>query len=431
MSSNNNPESSAQVVVLKDVTSVAGAAISRLVLQDRLSGLIHELPTVFVYRQYPQKSFNTHRGLLRDLSFFIDWMKWKSFKQKDWKRPEQRASTGGEPLTKREIEDFSRWTQLTSRCLTRAVQRAEDGVRTIPAGETVETGTMNSRLRTVCSYLCWLVDDCVAMNRTLGDADFLRQERHKTSVRDAFERQLNASHKPAPVRSLTEQEGQALRIVLADPESHRDSSHGRRDRLITRLFLETGLRSGELLKLCCHDLDPRYPIGKGKFTAVLKVKLRPNDLSDSRISEPAAKTIPGFVTISNDLADSIINYVTTDRRAAVDRCGSRVESPYLFICHSGRTGGHPMSQRNLNRIVEKLKVVPGLPDDFSPHRLRHTHFTELADIADEKGVDYKQVLAQRGRWSERSTMLERYTARSLMRKTAELIQARDDRLGKP
>ena len=130
MSSNNNPDSSAQVVVLKDVTSVAGAAISRLVLHDRLSGLIHELPTVFVYRQYPQKSFNTHRGLLRDLSFFIDWMKWKSFKQKDWKRPEQRASTGGEPLTKREIEDFSRWTQLTSRCLTRAVQRAEDGVST-------------------------------------------------------------------------------------------------------------------------------------------------------------------------------------------------------------------------------------------------------------------------------------------------------------
>lgn len=90
-----------------------------------------------------------------------------------------------------------------------------------------------------------------------------------------------------------------------------------------------------------------------------------------------------------------------------------------------------MSQRNLNRIVSKLNAVLGLPDDFSPHRLRHTHFTELADRADEKGTDYKQVLSQRGRWSEHSNMLDRYAARSLMRKTAELIQTRDDRLGNP
>jgi len=358
-------------------------------------------------------------------------MKLKSLRQESWKSPQQRTPTGGEPLTKREIEDFSRWAQLTAPCLAKAVQRAEKGVKTITAGETVDTDTTNARIHTVCRYLCWLIEDCVAINRTLGDADFQRQERNKTSVRDTFEQQLNESRKPAPVRSLTEQEGQALRILLSDPESHKDSSHGRRDRLITRILLETGLRAGELLKLCCHDLDPRYPIGKDKFTAVLKVKLRPNDLSDSRITEPAAKTTPGFITISNDLADAIIKYVTADRRAAIDRRQSKIESPYLFICHSGRTCGLPMSQRNLNRIAAKLKRVPGLPDDFSPHRLRHTHFTELADIADEKGIDYKPVLAQRGRWSEHSNMLERYAARSLMRKTAELIQARDDRLGNP
>ncbi|MES2415213.1 MAG: site-specific integrase [Pseudomonadota bacterium] len=431
MSSNNNLELSAQIEVLLDVTSDASAAIRRLLLRDKLNGLIYELPMAFVHREYPQKSFNTHRAVLRDISFFIEWMKLKSARQENWKSPQQRTPRGGEPLTKREIEDFSRWAQLTAPCLTTAVQRAQEGVKTIPAGKTVDTKTANARLRTVCRYLCWLIEDCVDINRTLGEADFQRQERHKTSVRDAFERQLNEGHKPPPVKSLTEQEGQALRTVLSDPESHKDSSHGRRDRLITRLLLETGLRAGELLKLCCHDLDPRYPIGKGKFTAVLKVKLRPNDLSDSRISEPAAKTTPGFVTISNNLADAIINYVTTDRRAAVDRCSSKIESPYLFVCHSGTTCGRPMSQRNLNRIVSKLNGVLGLPDDFSPHRLRHTHFTELADIADEKGTDYKQVLAQRGRWSENSNMLQRYSARSLMRKTAELIQARDDRLAKP
>lgn len=144
-------------------------------------------------------------------------------------------------MTTREIDDFSRWAQLTSSCIAKVSQLETRSVHAAVVGETVDTPTTNSRLRTVCNYLCWLIEDCGGCLETKGDFDFHRQQKNTNSVISSFTRQLNAARKLAPVASLTEQQTASFRAVLVNPDSYRATSHGRRDRLITRLFYDTGL----------------------------------------------------------------------------------------------------------------------------------------------------------------------------------------------
>ena len=399
--------------------------IRRPILIHRHNGLLYELQSVYVYRNHAKDSLNTQKTILKNLAFFIEWIAIKSSRNKKWLSPEQRAKRNQLALTRKEIDDFSRWSQLFAYEVAIARQKETKSIRRIPTGKTVEVPTTNSRLNTVCNYLVWLTEEFIEGSLNFDDEVLIKSEKYKKIITSSFDRNISGVKKAHPPLSLDDDESKILRQTINSYDIFPDTPCGTRDRLVTDLFYLTGLRAGELLKLRCEDFEYSYKINSRKNISIIKVIRRPNDPADERINEPAVKTLPGPVAISRKLANEIISYITNERRVAINHRKDNIENPYLFVCHSGPTIGQPISQRNLNRIMAKLKKIKELPQWISAHSLRHTHFTELSDTASKNKIKADDVIISNGHWSPNSKMPALYAQRHIMKEAANLVAKRD------
>lgn len=126
-----------------------------------------------------------------------------------------------------------------------------------------------------------------------------------------------------------------------------------RDFAILQLFLQTGIRVGELVQLRVADIDLKEGVlkvtsGKGK-------KQREIDLEKKAIH-------------------AIKNYLTTRQQTGDD---------HLFLSYQGSG----MSDRAVKKLVEKYKKQAGITKQFSCHSLRHT----FASYKAEHGVSAFQL----------------------------------------
>ncbi len=404
-------------------------ALRRAFLLERDSGRILELPTTYLDHEFGLDSLNTQLSVLADLRFFLEWAALKASRSADFVAPQHRAARNQIPLTQREVKDFGRWCQRSARDLAFETESGSPNVSRLPGEAVVGTKFRNRRLRNVSQFLQWLVTSLASGDE--GDEDEIAIiEVRRNLIARWFDKQLLADSKALPPGSLDPGESQVLREVLDNPEVFPPDAIGTRDRLIFELLLQ-GVRAGELLKIQVVDVNDTYRLNLGRTIGVVSIAKRPNDVDDPRVREPAVKTRPGTLPIPRRLAQALIAYVTDFRRSAVDARAGGQETPYLFVNHSGNHAGQPLSQRNLNRIVAKLKGQFGLPDTLIPHALRHTHFTELYDDQRQKGrsdTDIRALLIDRGRWAPNSTMPARYVSRSLMRESADYVEERDGEL---
>jgi integrase len=420
---------SAQIHVIFDKvgSGESARALRRPLLVDRVSGLLHELPTTYVFRTLGQKALNTQVTVMYDLAFYLQWLDLRRQRSPSWLTPEQRVRAGKPALTEREIADLRTWCQTSARGLVNAFQREAKNIRILQSGETVESTTTNSRLINIRSYLQWLTRGLIEGVIYLEDREISKSIRHQEILGLAFANVMHAGKKAPQCNSLTRDQSNSLRRVLVHSNFFSKSPEGKRDQLIARLLHEAGLRAGELLKLRCEDLEANFRLSSGKTSAIVRIIRRPNDINDERLNEPSVKTLPGPVTISKDLAAQLILYISHERRQAIELRKNDHETPYLFVCHTGPTIGKPISRRNLNRIIKKLQKIAGLRS-VSPHVLRHTHFTDLWEMASLKGksaAEIRAVMLLRGHWSPNSKMPERYASRHLANIDAEYIEERD------
>jgi len=388
-----------------------------------------ELQTAYIELEFGLESLNAQIAVLADLTFLHDWTSLKKSQDPSWIEPQYRAAADKMPLTQQEVKDYGRWCQRKARSLKKAICDAKPNVVRLPDADVVGTRFRNRRLRNASLFLQWLVTSLATTNDG-GEADISLTEIRKQRLARWFDKQLLSDPKALPPGSLDAGEAQALRQVIADRSVFPDTAIGTRDRLVLEL-LEQGLRAGELLKAQVADVNDAYRIDLGRTVGIISIERRPNDVDDERRREPAVKTRPGKLSIPKRLAQALLAYVTGARRAAIDARGDGVETPYLFVNHTGQEVGRPLGQRNLNRIVAKLKGRFGLPSSLKPHALRHTHFTELYDRLRQEGksrADIRPLMIDRGRWGPKSKMPDRYTARSLMRESADYVEERDRRL---
>lgn len=440
--SKTRPSLSAGVRVIRDEVGHGKnrRSVRRALLVDKATGLLHELPTIYVLRRFGQKALRTQRTVLYDLAFYLEWVALKIARSAAecskaphlalWERPEARLRAGRPALSEREIISLCGWCQSPAKDIVRARQLERDNIRVLASAVAVEAPTTNSRLENISAYLVWLTKEMVEGTLHLEDRSIARSVYLQESLQEAFSSQMSAEKKAPPFRSLNKAHAAAVRQNLGSTALFPNTPEGRRDRLISRVLLATGLRSGELLKLQCTDIDDNYII-EGRSIGIIKVIRRPNDPADERTMEPAVKGLPGPITVSRRLASDLIEYIRGDRRAAINTRADSQDTPYLFVCHSGRQRGKPISQRNLNRIIKKLNSIPGISARISPHVLRHTHFTELADTCEKSGKGEKEtneVLRKRGHWSPKSDTPNHYTRRFIEKREAELVEERDRQL---
>jgi integrase len=136
-------------------------------------------------------------------------------------------------------------------------------------------------------------------------------------------------------------------------------------------MLLCGVRAGELLTLRVQDV---------RFGAIpsITVVRRPPDPDDPRRPRPRVKKLGRTIPIDAPFASVMNRYIMEFREELVRR--AKVDFPYLIVTDDGA----PLSRPRLNAIFLEIraKYPKELPEDLTPHSLRHTFSTELeCDLA--------------------------------------------------
>lgn len=193
------------------------------------------------------------------------------------------------------------------------------------------------------------------------------------------------------------------------PENPWKNQHVRiRNRLLTLWLLELGLRKGELLGVRLDDIN--LQVGE------VLIPRRADDPVEVRKDAPNTKTNGRLLALGAGLGELTRAYVHGPRKAIK----SARRHPYLLVA----TGtGKPLTKSAMGKVfIELRRKVPGLPEELSPHVLRHSWNDEFSELMDKRGVppeEEERMRKQQMGWSDSSKMPAVYTRRHTKRKTNE------------
>ena len=207
----------------------------------------------------------------------------------------------------------------------------------------------------------------------------LRRRLHEPPIRAAIDQmksRLEAARPDAdnggdPFMSAPEPSVFLRAIDLADPASPSNpwrSMTRKRNSLMLKILIATGMRLGELLSLRTDsrhlDLSSDHP----------EIRIRrvhsPDEPSDPRRTPPGQKTTERTLLIAPALASEIEDYILTDRRNAVP---ARKHN-FLFVNHRrGESWGAPVSYSGWETIIGALhRADIELYEEVRAHGFRHT-----------------------------------------------------------
>lgn len=188
-----------------------------------------------------------------------------------------------------------------------------------------------------------------------------------------------------------------------------------RNKLILKLFLETGIRKGELLSLTtsnCHTTRLTH----GLYPFILTQQNVEHD--DPRKRAPREKTVSRIIPISFSLASMIDEY----KQARKSLGESAMQSPYLFL--STTKPYNPLSIATLDDIFLNIKEKIVELSEIHPHKMRHTFFENLDRMLTRMGVDnskQKRLKNIIGGWTYNSNSSLVYESGSIMEQCNQVL----------
>ena len=323
-----------------------------------------------------------------------------------------------------EIEEVLRSCRRPLEALSREITGAVSGTRKCVSLERVrmaatadelrevDTSTAAIRAYYISGYLRWRID------KELLNLSITRDRPAHAELAARAEVMLRTFRNRAPAvgrgHALSKRQGLSERAVaklleVIQPDSPENPWEGtyakERNRVIVRWLLDLGLRRGELLGVRIENIDFQ--------TREVRIDRRADDPDDPRRHQPNTKTQGRLVPLSEELTRLTHRYITDHRRSAE---GAR-RHPFLFV--AAKTGA-PMTLSALNKVFAVLRRgCPDLPDDLSPHVLRHTWNDRFSALMDKQKVSEEAEKKMRSRlmgWSETSGTAAVYTRRHVQRK---------------
>jgi integrase len=277
------------------------------------------------------------------------------------------------------------------------------------SAEILSPSTFNSYLNVVQAFLTWAAREFIP-NNTPEEQIGIAVETARDKIKRAFSTNRMGGRTAHKI-GLNEDELTELRSVI-DPQSPKNPFKPAcrfRNQLIILLFLLTGIRRGELLKLKINHL----PQGSKQTLTVMRF---PGDKSDPRRNEPQIKTLGREIPVQKPFAKMLWEYAEKHR--------VKGKHQFLFTSHQK---GAPLNLLTVNSIFAQLvkKSLPHLKGRLHPHILRHTFNDNFVRQGKESGwSDARIEKTQKylNGWSENSAMPEHYTRLTIQMEAAEIME---------
>ena len=308
----------------RSVTVVDGAGVPVWPVEEFLSHLVAV-----------GKAPNTVEGYAYDLRDLFDWLG-----QRGWDFRE---------LSLEQLSEFFSWLQ-------RPKPARHPGVFVLPGTPVaVERTTLVRKRSAVASFYRFharrddsipaLLGELVGPRPTGRYVPLLVHTRRGAAQAESYSPIRMAVHRK-PARTVTVEQQAALM----------DACVRLRDRFLLLLWFETGLRLGETLGLRHSDLRLR--------AGEVHVVPREDNPNDARVKRLKPRVVPGAARVFDLYAE----YMEAEYGC--------LDSDFVFVNLFRPPVGAPMTEANVHKLVERLRVRSGV-GFFAPPIARHSYATRL------------------------------------------------------
>ena len=288
-----------------------------------------------------------------------------------------------------------------------------------PAIKSIDYMTQSKRLNNIAIYLEWLTSE-LSKNISRSNKIFktleLRIKNVASIIRLKSPKRIGKSTS-RKINTKKINDEQRKRLIAVIEPNHPDNPWKNefvklRNQLYIVMLYALGIRRGESLKLKAKDFR------RSNSRPVIEIRRRPDDLFDSRTLEPNVKTNERPLRIGRALFPLLCMYI--------DRYWNRLTKAkkhgYLFVSRNG----NPLSLDSANKVFQTLSKIDGLPDNLTPHLLRHDWNYRFSINGMKRGYTMEDLREPRRLamgWTECSRMPEHYDHIFIQERTDAILMS--------
>lgn len=370
-------------------------------------------PNVFATMEFRNKSPKTLSSVLRALGMFELWLATATTSCSN-------ALSTNSALDIHEAEDLANFLKLTRPAQDQAVIKSSRPQRTITRLENARAsktrlieksryaggGDAANRIRWVAKYLEFLRDISIGHCHNYRAQKLM--EKKATASINKLKKLAPRVNSSAGDESLVGIDTEIIDLVSGTLNPANRSSKNpfrkpflqHRNFLIWCLFVETGARREELVKLKVDDID----------------------YSTRLVSIRESKTLPRTVPISAKTAEVFHNFIVTQW---AELPAGQTKHGFLITDENGRH----LKNNTINSLFSRIRTIPNVPNFLTPHTLRRSWNERFSQKIDEKPEGTKPSLNEENQmrnrlmgWSDKSNMTTRYAKRHTRRKSDRIAE---------
>ncbi|MGJ7923209.1 tyrosine-type recombinase/integrase [Neobacillus sp. LXY-4] len=185
-------------------------------------------------------------------------------------------------------------------------------------------------------------------------------------------------------------EKEELALLLETAKAN-DREH---DYLVFLILAYTGIRVGELVALKWKDID-----FKNHTISITKTYYNPkNNALEYQLVTPKTRKSRRKIIVDEEVIDALKEH-KKNQDEVIKRLGAAYHNKDFIFAKMERHYGYPIVVKNVRDRMKRLLAIAGLNEDLTPHSLRHTHTSLLA----EAGVSLEQIMDRLGHSDDQIT----------------------------
>lgn len=159
----------------------------------------------------------------------------------------------------------------------------------------------------------------------------------------------------------------------------------------------TGFRIGELTVLCEEDLfsdECRLRVNKTVYNGKCKA-------SEFKLKKPKTKKSRRTIDIDKSVVDLLEKQIKMQKEIKMQKRNIYYDEHNFIFANTNKNPGYPEHRNLFERHMRKFLKIAGLNTDLTPHSLRHTHASLLA----EAGATLEEIMDRLGHKDDKTTRL--------------------------